>query len=463
MYRLGILIILVTLLVGCSPKEDRATLMQVEELSSQVELQMEGRQSSGESGLATNGEIKQNDFVVDHKVMDNDGVNSYYQVREELLLDFFKRYFGLSLEQRLVLNQDPATLDEEEKVIYQENISGLKENLLPYLSEAVQASLSGNYKSEKLHLPKLLEINNYITIGSSEVESAGIVSARPLGEHTIYEVEVITKEKVIDIVEANKRYAWDEDKKYYTDKKNSKKEDLQYTNNAFETAYNIEEALKSSYLFLQETPGDKEDEIRLVHRYWVEVRPTEGLVVESVEEANPFIMQEAYRQRASSNKHVTRIAYELETMRSEEQVTREVLFSLFSASKDFSKHYEKILQQEYQVVKDFFDTLDIKDQIILPKEQYKNAYHSNINPYKDNIEKIKTTKAAIKIEPSVSGTRKQHRFNVTIPAQILRKDNQLAYYEYKYLVGFEGGKIEFIHFLEIKQIALEEYERLAIE
>lgn len=463
MYRLGGLIVLVTLLVGCSLKEDRVTLVQIEEPSGQVEAQIDERQSSEESGLSPNGEIKQNDFVVDYKEIDNDGASSHYRGREEQLLDFFKYYFGLSLEQRLILNQDPMSLDEAEKDIYQEKIDELKEILFPYLPETAQASLNGKYKGDKLHLPKLLEINNYITIGSNEVESAKIVSARPLGEHTIYEVEVITKERVIDIVEANKRYAWDENKKYYVDKKNSKDEDLQCTNNAFETAHNIEEALENSYLFLQETPEDKVDEIRLVHRYWVEVRPAEGLVVERVEEANPFIMQEAYRQRASSNKHVTRIAYELETMASEEQMAREVLFSLFSASKDFSKHYEIILQQAYQVVKDFLDTLDVKDQIILPKAQYKNAYHANINPYKDNIEKIKLTKESIKIEPSVSGTKKQPRFNVIIPAQVLRKDNQIVYYEYKYLVGFEGGKIEFIHFLEIKQIALEEYERLTIE
>lgn len=449
MYRLGVLIILVSLLGGCSPKSERPVLIELEKMEENREKQVE---------LVKEGEIEKNDFVVEQP-----SISNAYQVTDQMFLTFFKRYFSLSLEQILILNQNPMGLVREDKVIYEEKIKELKEILFPYLSEQAMEGLGGQGKGMQLHLPKLLEINNYITIGSKEVEAAKIISARPLGENTIYEVEVTTRERVIDIIEANKRYAWDENKKYYIDKRSPNKDEARGKENAFETAYNIEEELRNSYLFLQETPEDKEDEIRLVHRYWVEARPQEGLVIESIEEANPFIVQEDYRQRASSNQYITRIPYDKEAMQTEEQVIKEVFLNLFSWTKDFFKNYEKIIQQDYAVVREFFDTLEIKDKIIIPKKYYKNAYHPSISPYKDNIEKIDILEEYMYIEMSVYGTKKQPRFNVSIPVKVLQKNNQIAYYEYKYLVGFEKQKVEFIHFLKISQMTLREYGRLAIE
>lgn len=386
--------------------------------------------------------IDTNEALVDISNLEEDSI-----VMDKInLKKFFEKYFSLSLEDRLLLNQDSMSLDEEQRKSYQERLDEFKLQLAPFLGEEGLMRLEKGYVREKFHLPKLLEINHYVSEETSQVEDVEIVSARPLGNRIIYQVDITTKEKVIDIIEANTRYVWDASTQYYTYREEADSREI-----AFKSGYNLQDSLENSYLFLQ-LSGESEDEVRLVHSYWIEVTPDQELQIESIQEADRYTASEVGRQAANYNKHVTRQAYQEEASKEHKEIIQQIFINIFERPKEFYSYYEKAWQQEFEKFEEtLLDDLGLKKWIALTPIGYKDAFHPHINPYKDNIERITIQKEGVSIIPSLYSTQKQPRYQVKIPAKVLKNNNEERLYTYEYLIGFEENKVEFIQFIGIKE------------
>ncbi|MGL6174372.1 MAG: hypothetical protein ACRC1P_07160 [Cellulosilyticaceae bacterium] len=426
---ISIILIVSLSLVGCSVDTQEANSLKVEQILSQEVT-----------------EINQ------------DPQRQSTSINVEELSDFFRIYFELSQEQRLLLNQDPLNLEGAEQEHYKEQVSAFQKVVGVYLEEKSSERLAEGDLGSSFHVPKILEMNKYVTIGESEVEAVNIQSMRPLGENIIYEVDVVTREKVISSIEANKLYTWDEGKRYYR-----MREAHETITNSFEDTAYLGEELSQSYLFLQETPDELVDTIRLVHSYWVEVAPGENLKIVTLEEATPFAIGVNDRQKASSHKYVDRIPYEKEVSQSSRERIKKVLTTLMCQPKDFFEKYKKIIYTSAEQVEETFEGIGLEEEIIVPQVGYRNAYSANLDPYKDSIKKIKLADKGMKITPSIFSTQKQPRYQVEVLFEGLCQDNQLKYYKTEYLIGFEQEKIEFIHFISAKQIPLEQYRKLSIE
>lgn len=377
---------------------------------------------------------------------------TYKKVDEVQFKQFFDAYFSLSQDEILLLNQNPTTVGEAYWKLYEAKDKLLEELFGKYMSKDLTKKMNEKYVVNDFQLPKLLEINNYVTNGAARVEKVEIVSVKPLGENIIYEVAVTTKNKVMDSVTANENYVWSNGLRYYV-KTNTPNKIMP----TFNTVQNIEEEIKNSYMFLQETKEGVEDEIRLKHHYWIEATKEEKLQICRLTEANPIASQDEFRQKACNNKYVTRMPYWDKPPEKAAQTAKKVLLKLLEQPSDFFKYYEKALDTSKESLASIFKTdLKLEKDVSVPND-YKGAYGKSINPYKDNVMQLHIDPNKVQIEVSVYATAQQPRLEITVPTEVLLNNNNTVYYTYDYLVGLEKDKVEFIHFIKMKQITEEVY------
>ena len=104
---------------------------------------------------------------------------------------------------------------------------------------------------------------------------------------------------------------------------------------------------------------------------------------------------------------------------------------------------------DFEAYKKKLEELGFKDKFEIG-ENYKQAYNREITPYKDEIVKVRVREEQITVEPSAYSTAHQPRYLVTVPTETLQNNNKIVYYNYKYYVGMENGKIEQLHFMTMK-------------
>ncbi|WP_069998215.1 hypothetical protein [Cellulosilyticum sp. I15G10I2] len=365
---------------------------------------------------------------------------------------FFKTYFSLSEEEVLLLNQNPSKVDSA----YWETYKAYKENLLKligdYLTPAASAKIKEQYLTYDFHLPKKLQLNEYVTLGPAIVEAVHIVDSRPTGENTTYRVAVTTHTQVDTLNEANKKYEWDAEKNYYV-----KAED-QIRNKYTFSVNQLSEATAEHVYLYAEISGDVADEIKLIQYYWVEISPGTKLQIESVKEATAILVSEQTRQLAHNTKHIERVPYSKEVSAREQNTIKIVMNKLMTQSDDFYSYYEKAFHTGYDVFKLIWEKdLELVKEVVISEASYKEAFHSVINPYKHTVKKLEPNDAKITIRPSVYGTKKQPRFIVDVPVKAILTNNETVYYNYKYYIGMEQNKIEFIQFMHREALAEEVY------
>ena len=366
------------------------------------------------------------------------------EVTDDTFKPFFIKYFALTEEDVLELNQNRPKVDAAYWEAHEGYKNKLKDLVKTYFADSVAKKLNSEYLAQELHLPKKLVVNGYVTFGPASVEQVDIVSTRNLGENKVYEVAVTTKNKVQTVSEANKQYTWDSEKGYYVKGTGG-------------TTF-IEEVPKSTYLDLNESEDDPNDEIQLIQRYWVELQAGKALKMLSVREASPLKINEETRQKAYNTSFVTREPYYKEVSAKEQSTIKKVFQTMMSKPRAFYQYYEKAAESSFEVFQEIWQVnMALDKEVLLVADYYQEAFAPYINPYKDNVDQISADMEKIIITPSAYGTQKQPRFIVTIPVKVILNNNEIVYYYYKYYVGIEQNKIEFIQFMSREEITEDVY------
>ena len=97
------------------------------------------------------------------------------------------------------------------------------------------------------------------------------------------------------------------------------------------------------------------------------------------------------------------------------------------------------------------------NQFDIQEIYYKDAFPTSITPYKDEISTLIVNKERMKFMPSIYSTKQQPRYIVTIPVEAILNNNQKVYYNYKYFIGMENMKLEFIQFMSMNAIEEGDY------
>ncbi len=374
-------------------------------------------------------------------------------VSEEELLEFFNHYFSLSEEEVLLLNVQPEVGDEsyeEDLRVYREKLKNLLGN---QLADEAKAKLKLDYRTYDFHLPKKLALNGYVTYGATKVEKVEIVATRLVEEDIVYKVALTTLRQVEDLEEANKTYRWDEKKRYYVNTTQEGRNEKTFN----PTEEDID-GLEESFYYLQETPEDTSDSIKLLEYYWVTVEPSETLKVKSVKEGTPINVNENMRQVAMNTKHVERLPYYEEASASESQVLQKVFTTVFSQPREFYTYYNNLILTDEAALRDcWLNKLGLEKVLLIPVANGQNAYSGAINPYKENLEKVELKAEAMTLKPSVYSTKKQPRFQVMLPVKAKDMSGKELYYQYAYYVGMEQGKVEFIYYVNRTTLSPEAY------
>ncbi len=379
------------------------------------------------------------------------------QVQEQEMVQaglkmFFTSYFSLPEDEVLLLNQNPVLIDSSYWETYRDYRDKLINQIGDYLTISAKEKIKENYITYDFHLPKKLQLNEYVSFGSAAVEEVHIIDARFLGENMIYQVAVTTLSQVETLSAANKKYKWHTDKHYYV--KAEEHETNKYTFSGDQLAVNGSE---NSYIYAQED-SDNNDEIKIVQYYWVEVKPGIKLQVESVKEVTPILVSEQTRHLAGNTKHIERVPYWKEASSRQQSTIKKVINSMMLKSNDFYSYYEKAFHTGYDVFKLVWERdLELEKEVFISEDSYKETFNIMLNPYKHTIKKIELDDNKIMIVPSVYSTKKQPRFIVNVPIKTTLHNSQTAYYNYRYYVGMEQNKVEFMQFMNREELTEEAY------
>lgn len=207
---------------------------------------------------------------------------------------------------------------------------------------------------------------------------------------------------------------------------------------------------ENSYMFLE--GNNQEDEIRLSHHYWIEVKNQENLEIYSLKEATTMPVEEELRQKACYTGHVKRIPYFEEIPMQDQKIALKVLFKLLSQDAQFFGYYQSALETNAKSL-DLLFKLDLDLEEVEVGKDFEKAYSRKINPYKDNIQALELKQENMIAKVSIYATAKQPRFVVIVPMKVLLNNDTVVYYKYYYLVGLENHKVEFIHFLKTQQVS----------
>lgn len=410
----GILIILLICNVGCGPQRI--------ELSESIE---------------TNQLVKQ----ISKQEKNN-------QLTETHFMNFFKAYFSFSEEELLILNQKRAQVDE----LYWSHLRQyygpfIKSKLAPFLAEDLVTKLETQYLFDEITLPKWVFINEYMVQGGATVEHIEIRSVRDLGENIVYELALTTVNTCYPVSEFIAHYAWGEEEGYFISKSSDQ-------NGLVGTLYetNLEAMNKQSYLYSQE-----EDELKLKQLFWVTVSKQNPLKIRSVRHAEAWETSPSQYKMLLDSKYITRIPYKEEVSQEEKDLLNLFFEALMTKDKDFYKYYEKAYDTSVSAFQRMWEDMGLGSQMDIQETYYKETFPTSIIPYKDAITLLTIQQNGIQIKPSVYSTKKQPRYVVTVLVEALLNNNQKVYYNYKYFVGIENKKIEFIQFMSINEIEAEDY------
>lgn len=435
-----------------------------------------------------NSDSTVNEMVYETEIEPIEDQEDVYYLTANNFKDFFHIYFSVAEENLFYLNRNHSEVKAawEDYKTYRDKILGTTEEpyLINVLSEDLVDQLEANlYLNEKISFPRKLWINDYITYGSAKVDNVELVSSKVLGEQTIYELAITTYNKVEPIKAFTEHYVWDESMGYYVS-----------TEEAISPSDALERVGKhapeiDSYVYAKGDTDTFKDEIKLVQNYWVtvsngcieslskerikleemsrveteqetvalEAKLAKYLEIEGVKEASGLKAVEYRDRQVDQVSHVTRLPYAEAATASEKDVIKKVMQAMMNQSRDFYAYFEKALNSPFEIYQEVWKDMDVLNQVLIDEKAYTTAFSAQINPYKDGIVQMTMTDSSIQIIPSILGSKLQPRFNVTVPIKALLNNNEIVYYNYKYLIGMENTQIELIQFVNMETLTEDEY------
>ncbi len=359
------------------------------------------------------------------------------KLNEEDFRKFFEAYFSFTEEELLILNQKRQVADE----IYWNNLRKyyrplITEKLGVYLAQEVMSKLETQYIQGEMDLPKWLLLNNYMVGGTAKVEHIQINSIRKLKDDVIYEISVITTNKCYPIDEFEAQYGWDENAGYFVEKGENASLEIVHL-----YGIKLEDLKEQRFLF-----SNQADEMKLQQNFWVRVYEGDSLKVRELHNASPWRVDASNKQKGLDSQYVTRVAFEEEPTEEEQTFLTHLFTTLMQAPRGSYHYYEMAYETGEDLFRKMWEELGFTDCFEI-NEDYQMAFPVTISPYKDEVDSLGVNKEEIDIQPSIYSTKRQPRFIVTIPVEALLHNHQIVYYNYKYYVGMEENKVEFIRFM----------------
>ena len=367
---------------------------------------------------------------------------------------FFKALFSFSEDQYDSLNQNPLATS----VGYFDNLKtyreDMKKTLGKYLTEATLELLNTQNTKLDFDLPKKAQINDYVVEAKGEVCDVSIQAVRKLGEEYVYEIDVTTSNHVMPYNSFFEKYGWSDTIGYYQERE-------------LGTDYSYFDASKHSEEVGYTFPNNENviDAIKIKSTYWVYLVPEETFTsfkVNTVKQGGAFEVDYEVKQKIDNTAYIDRVPYYEEVAAGEETLIKKVVKALMTQPQESYYYYDKVYNESYELFATYWKDLGISNEVAVNEETYKQAFATSINPYKNQDSKLVYDEAKIKIAPSIYGTQLQPAFIVTIPMSVLEKDNEQKYFEYKYYIELEDGKVEAIKYLKRDSITQEAYEAGAI-
>ncbi len=379
-------------------------------------------------------------------------VDSFFSEKD--FYNFFKAYFSLTEEEILSVNKNYEVVDSQYWGHLQDYKAVIINKLGDYLCEEMKQKLEEQYLTNEIHLPKKLLINEYITYGSATVESLEIISMRQMGEDMVYEIGVTTCNDVQKLSDFQESYVWVPEVNYY-DLKSKVLNGEAITLERYSDASS--KALEADIMYAVDATEEEKDKIKLLQKYWVKVAPGRKLKIKGIQEADTLSNQERTRGQVSQSEYVTRLAYYNKVSEEERLLIQKIFGHIMCEGKMFYEYYDKAMASGYNAVKLFWEDVGLLDTINITPESYKQRFETTINPYKDNIIGLTLLPEVIEVIPSLYSTKMQPRFIVNLPIKALLSNNEIVYYKYKYFVGMDENKVEFITFMNMESLTEENY------
>lgn len=371
-----------------------------------------------------------------------------YKFSEADFTSFFEHYFSFTEDELLILNQKRQLTDED----YWNNLRKYYEPLIkskvgPFLADDLASKLNSQYLFNEIDLPKWVLLNNYIVNGTAKVDSIEIKSARNLDENIIYEIEVTTINTCYPLNEFIEKYTWGDAEGYFI----SKVPGVEYpVMNLYKM--NLEQLNKQRYMYSEEA-----DEMKIRQFFWITVNKGSVLKIRSINTAKAWEIDTDHKQLLLDSQYITRVAYKEEVSKEEKEFLNKLFSTLMESGKGTYDYYEAAYNTSYMVFKRMWEDMGFVNQFDIQEIYYKDAFPISITPYKDEISTLIVNKERMKFMPSIYSTKQQPRYVVTIPVEAILNNNQKVYYNYKYFIGMENMKIEFIQFMSMNAIEKGDY------
>ena len=378
--------------------------------------------------------------VKEYKNIDN--------LTEADFINFFNCYFSFTEDELLILNQRRQTTD----AAYWNNLKEYYQPLIKskigiFLADDIVSKLDTQYLFSEINLPKWVLLNNYIVSGTAKVEGIKIQSTRSLGENMIYEIAVTTINRCYPLDEFIEHYAWGSAEGYFI----NRVADIEYpVMDIYKT--NLEKLNRQRYMY-----SDKIDEMKLKQLFWITVSKDNVLKIRSINNAETWGMDTDHKHQLLDSQYITRVAYKKEATKDEKEFLNKLFITLMEASKGIYDYYEVAYHTSGSVFQKMWEEMGFMNQFDIQEAYYKDAFPLSIIPYKDGISTLIVRKEGIKIQPSIYSTKQQPRYIVIIPAEAILNNNQVVYYNYKYFIGMENMKVEFLQFMSMNEIEEGDY------
>ena len=412
----------------------------------------------------TNENKEPEEEVVTKPVEDLEAQQEVHKFEEEDFESFFKAYFSYTDSEILVLNRQYL----KESDIYWQNLNSnysklIGDKLGKYLSSELNERIKKQYAHEDIMLPKYSMINNYMVSGKGEVENIEIKSTRTVGESIIYELAVTTSNKCYPVEEFAIKHDWGREEDYFVERgtgttptNTTNQTGAGVVNTAvFEALqFDAEEIANQDFIYSANTATDK---MKLEQNFWVTVKDGEKLEIEGIRPAGNWEAGSRGNRDIINTQYIDRIAFAKEVNKKEDELVRKIFTGLFSQPRSAFENMCVAYDTGFEAYKNNLDAMGFKNVFVIEEKSYKQAYNREISPYKDEIIKINVDEEKISIEPSAYSTEHQPRYVVTVPAETLQNNNKIVYYNYKYYVGMENGKVEQLNFMAMKEADEFEY------
>lgn len=371
-----------------------------------------------------------------------------YKATEADFTNFFERYFSFTEDELLALNQNRQTTDEN----YWNNLREyyqplIKSKIGAFLADDVVSKLDTQYLFDEINLPKWVLLNNYIVNGTAKVDNIEIKSTRNLDENIIYEVAVTTINTCYPLDKFIDNYTWGNVEGYFI----SKVPGVEYpAMNLYKT--NLEQLNKQRYMYSEEL-----DKIKIKQLFWITVNKGSVLKIRSINTAEAWGIDTDNKQLLLDSQYITRVAYKEEASKEEKEFLDKLFCTLMESGKGIYDYYETAYNTSGMVFQKMWEDMGFVNQFDIQEPYYKDAFPTSIIPYKDEISTLTVRKEKMKLKPSIYSTKQQPRYVVTIPVEAVLNNNQKVYYNYKYFIGMENMKVEFIQFMSMNAIEEGDY------